>query len=268
MTIGPESEIRLETENGIVAAKVEYTKESAKFSIRNDSGIDDITYIESPLYLHILDLLANASPYHEMGSTRARARINLFRMVPLHIMDFANKMNIGMMGSDDNEHRNIVVADGGSFYYDAKRKTILFSQGEKEYFPLNVVSGIKIFGVLQILLDGGFLDVTKPLVWDEPENHLYPAWQVEFAKLLVQLSKSGIPVMITTHSSYFLQAIRYYAAKEKTEKYVNYYTSERTDKGLARMTEVTDSLEDVFRYLAEPLNKVINVDAVRDGIEM
>ena len=147
-------------------------------------------------------------------------------------------------------------------------KAIMFSQNGREFFPLNVASGIKIFGVLQMLLNGSFIDATKPLVWDEPENHLHPEWQVQFAKLLVQVSASGIPVMVTTHSPYFLQAIRYYAAKEKVEKYVSYYTSERENDGKVRMIDVSNNLEVVFRRLADPLNRIMNIDAVRAGIEL
>ena len=78
--------------------------------------------------------------------------------------------------------------------------------------PINVASGIKSFGALQLLLDGYCISNNRPLIWDEPENHLHPHWQVEFAKVIVQIVNSGIPVMISTHSPYFLQAVRYYSA--------------------------------------------------------
>lgn len=268
------SRMRLIMEDGRDSVKIEYTDDNkTHFIIGNPSGLDDITYIESPLYLHILDLLANASPYHEMGS-RSVSRLRIFRMVPLHIMDFANKINSNMDGySSLNLFDTSIVSDvkdimGGSFFYDSKMKAIMFSQNGREFFPLNVASGIKIFGVLQMLLNGSFIDATKPLVWDEPENHLHPEWQVQFAKLLVQVSVSGIPVMITTHSPYFLQAIRYYAAKEKVEKYVSYYTSERQKNGKVKMINVSNNLEVVFRKLAEPLNRIMNIDAIRTGLEL
>lgn len=270
----PGSKMRLIMEDGIASVDIEYLEgNKAHFKIGNPSGLEDITYIESPLYLHILDLLANASPYHEMGS-RSASRLRIFRMVPLHIMDFANKVNSNMDGYlSPNLFDTSIVSDvkdimGGSFFYESKMKAIMFSQNGREFFPLNVASGIKIFGVLQMLLNGSFIDATKPLVWDEPENHLHPEWQVQFAKLLVQVSASGIPVMVTTHSPYFLQAIRYYAAKEKVEKYVSYYTSERENDGKVRMIDVSNNLEVVFRRLADPLNRIMNIDAVRAGIEL
>lgn len=268
ITAGGKQSIKLEMEDAESAVSIRSTSKSVDYSCPRQMSLADVTYIESPLYLHILDLLVNASPYHELGSG---SRIRLMRMVPLHIVDFANKMSVGLIGEPTLFKPLSVDTEkimNGHFKYDSKRKTLMFHQGDNDFYPLNVASGIKIFGVLQVLLDGGFIDATKPLIWDEPENHLHPGWQVEFAKILVQLSKSGIPVLITTHSPYFLQAVRYYAAKEKTEKYVDYYTSVVLDNGKVDMKNVTNNLDEVFRVLADPLNKIMNVDAARDGIEM
>lgn len=45
------------------------------------------------------------------------------------------------------------------------------------------------------------------LIIDEPESHLDTANQVLFARLLVQFVKSGIRVLITTHSDYLLKEL-------------------------------------------------------------
>lgn len=225
--------------------------------------LDDISYVESPLYLHILDVLRNASDYREIN----KSRLSLFGMVPYHIKDFALKM----MAS--HEHQLDLFNDvpsfttkeiiNGVFDYDGERKTIVFKKDGLELYPLNVASGAKSFGVLQMLLDGGFIHANAPLIWDEPENHLHPGWQVQFAKLLVQMAKSGILVMITTHSPYFLQSVRYHAAEEGIEEYVNYYSAEVRSDNKVNFVNVNDRLGDVFRKLAMPLNQIMNVDEVR-----
>jgi len=157
---------------------------------------------------------------------------------------------------------------GGKFSYDDNRKSIVFVKDDMSILPLNTASGIKSFGVLQILLEGGFIDANRPLVWDEPENHLHPEWQIEFAKVIVQIYKSGVPVVITTHSPYFLQAIRYYSAKEKVENFVSYYMAQPTEDNLVEMEEVTKDLNRVFKKLAAPLTEIMNVDAARKGLEL
>ena len=45
------------------------------------------------------------------------------------------------------------------------------------------------------------------LVVEEPESHLHPAMQVEFARQLAAVVNSGIRVIITTHSECLLGAL-------------------------------------------------------------
>jgi predicted ATPase len=119
-----------------------------------------------------------------------------------------------------------------------------------------------------LLLDGEYVDANRPLIWDEPENHLHPEWQIEFAKVLVQIYKSGVPIIVTTHSPYFLQAIRFYAAKEGAEDFVSYYMTQPTGDGFVTMENATNDLNKVFKKLAAPLTGIMNIDAARQGIEL
>ena len=97
-----------------------------------------------------------------------------------------------------------------------------WKKGEQNYAPVNVASGIKAFGVLQMLLETQALDESKILIWDEPENHLHPEWQIKFASVLVELAKAGIPILISSHSPYFIQAVRYFADKLSMNDFVLY----------------------------------------------
>ena len=45
------------------------------------------------------------------------------------------------------------------------------------------------------------------MIVEEPESHLHPAMQVRFARELVHVVKRGVRVIITTHSTLFLEAI-------------------------------------------------------------
>lgn len=194
-------------------------------------------------------------------------------MAPFHIRDFAQKISniqyhrqISLFSPSPEIRTDQIV--GGSFHFDENKKSILFRKDGLDLYPLNVASGIKSFGVMQMLLDGDFINAESPLIWDEPENHLHPEWQVEFAKILVQVAKSGVPILISTHSPYFLQAIRYHAAATNIEKFVHYYSANTVDNNKVDMIEVTDNLSSVFEKLSKPLAKVMNVDAVRKGIKL
>lgn len=238
----------------------------------NEETLEDVTYVETPLYLHMLDSLMYAGAYREIDKRHRPSR----PMIPYHIKDFVEKMNASrsFLGSKgqfklffDNPIDTTGIV-GGEFSYDDSRKSIVFVKDDMSVLPLNTASGIKSFGVLQMLLEGKFIDANRPLVWDEPENHLHPEWQIEFAKVIVQIYKSGIPVLITTHSPYFLQAIRYYSAKEHVEDFVSYYMAQPTDENLVEMEDVTKDLNRVFKKLAAPLTGIMNIDAVRKGIDL
>lgn len=173
---------------------------------------EDITYVESPLYFHLLDSLKSSVAYREMKRT-----LGYKPMVPAHVKDFVDKV-LNFQNFDtqlslfEPQSKDFHTADiiHGTFAYDKSSRSIVYQKDGMKIKPINVASGIKSFGALQLLLDGYCISNNRPLIWDEPENHLHPQWQVEFAKVIVQIVNSGIPVMISTHSPYFLQAVRYF----------------------------------------------------------
>lgn len=226
---------------------------------------EDITYVESPLYFHLLDSLKSSVAYREMKRT-----LGFKPMAPAHVKDFVDKVlnfqdfhtQLSLFGPQSKDfHTEDIIH--GMFAYDKSSRSIVYQKDGMKIKPINVASGIKSFGALQLLLDGYCISNNRPLIWDEPENHLHPQWQVEFAKVIVQIVNSGIPVMISTHSPYFLQAVRYYSAMYSIEKYVNYYMAEGGNEDMVTMKEVTNDLNQVFLTLAEPLNSIMNVDEVR-----
>lgn len=236
------------------------------FALEGENFLEDATYIESPLYIHILDSLLRASPYKETSR-----KIGICPMLPAHIIDFANKIDsikyFNTRNKVDNNDINLSRVVGGYFYFDRKTKKLIFKYNGMSISPINVASGIKSFGVIQMLLDANYINENKILLWDEPENHLHPAWQLELASVFIQLAKNGTPILLTTHSPYFLQAIRYYAAKFNIEKFVKYYSSEiDKETNLSSFVNVSDDLNSVFSVLAEPLNKIMNIDEIRGNI--
>lgn len=252
------------------------TKAKVSFQIKDNkidnvliSGkeyLQDATYIESPLYLHLLDSLLYATTFREIS------RRKIFHpMLPSHIKDMAEKIDsmrlIGYERGLFSNTKQIESLAGGRFKFDNKSKNLYFEKDGKLLSPINVASGIKSFGVIQMLLEIDAINENKILIWDEPENHLHPEWQVEFANILVELAKSGIPVVISTHSPYFIQGIRYHAAKHDIERYVNYYLAEEENEGLSVIKEVTQDLNAIFFKLAEPLNSIMNIDLVRKKSE-
>lgn len=224
--------------------------------------LSDATYVESPLYLHMLDTLLRAETFRE-----AAGRYYRRSMLPIHIKDLAEKID-GLrftLDSSSSSLDSLGINDiiHGEFKYDMKTRRLVFLQEGHDISPINVASGIKTFGLVQMLLQNNTINANKVLIWDEPENHLHPEWQIAFAKLLVHLSSIGIPVLVSTHSPYFVQGVRYFSAQQDVEKYVNYYLAENGEDNLSELKEVTDNLNAIFVKLSKPLNAIMNVDLAR-----
>ena len=228
--------------------------------------LEDATYVESPLYLHLLDTIMMSSTYREVGR-RGGAFASVRAMASYHIKDLAEKilaMRFPLDGKTLDFVDELSHVMKGQFVYDKDSGGISFEKEKHKIHPLNVASGIKSFGLVQMLLQTEAISPNRLLIWDEPENHLHPQWQIEFARLLVELSAAGVPILVSTHSPYFVQGIRYFSARQKIERIVKYYLAEPTDDGRSDFRDVTNDLNAVFTKLAAPLNDIMNVDAVRE----
>lgn len=128
-----------------------------------------------------------------------------------------------------------------------------FRRGDEDFPLTNVATGIRSYALIQRLLELGIAATPgQLLILDEPEVHLHPKWQLEYARLLVDMvDQLGLKVLLTTHSPVFVEAIEM-IGRDKLKERCNVYLSERRDDGCF-MTEVTDNLERVYKTLAQPL---------------
>lgn len=262
-----ESKAKLEYDNPNSFLSLEFADDLInQVYFEGDDYLSDATYVESPLYLHILDTLLYAATYQEY---QTRPMMTFRGMVPIHIKDLANKLHALQMvpsGKESQSEYGLSELMGGRFAFDKDSKVLKFfsERMDMELSPINIASGIKTLGMVQILLETQVIGNDKILIWDEPENHLHPQWQVTFAELLVKLAKRGIPVIISTHSPYFVQGIRYFSAKHDLESFTNYYLAEEEeDSRLSVIHDVKDDLNQIFSKLAAPLNAIMNVDEAR-----
>ena len=227
----------------------------------SDINIEDATFVESPLYLQMIDTLAQARTFKDNNLT---SRVLGLRTsyINYHTQDMAQKLD-AYRGVDMTDmffrDEDVSEVTGGRFAYDTNKKSLLWIKDGKSYAPINVASGIKSFGVIQMLLETGAINENSILIWDEPENHMHPEWQLLFARLLVQLAQRGIPILLSSHSPYFIQAIRFYSHKTPLQDYVRYYMAEEQSDGLSVIEDVSNDLNRVFAKLAAPMNGIINL---------
>jgi predicted ATPase len=123
----------------------------------------------------------------------------------------------------------------------------------------NISAGMKPFLIIKRLLEAGEIKEQDILVFDEPEIHLHPDWQLKYAELLVLLQKEfKLNILLTTHSPYFLNAIEVYSQKNDISDHCNYYLTD-THGDACTIQEVTGNLDLVYQKLARPFQELENL---------
>lgn len=134
--------------------------------------------------------------------------------------------------------------------------TDLGVQRERKLNLNNLSAGVKSFMLIKMLLEKGILKEKDVLILDEPEIHLHPEWQLVYAEIIVLLHKMfDLSIIVTTHSSHFLEAIDIFSEKHGIESKCNYYLAREDEKDEFRRTvfdNVTESKEDVYLQMVSP----------------
>lgn len=165
------------------------------------------------------------------------------------MFDKLKKISFSIFLNDEFEDtilKEIQKIIDGNIVYDNKQRDFIYSKNEKAISIKNTASGIKSFGILQLLLENDILNQNSILIIDEPENHLHPKWQLKYAKVLVTLAKNGVKILIASHSPYMIEAIKRYSDLENLEESTNFYLAENS------IIEPRNRLEDIFKTLEEP----------------
>jgi len=98
------------------------------------------------------------------------------------------------------------------------------------------------------------------LLFDEPEVHLHPEWQIELAKLLVKLAEIGIPIFINSHSPYMLEALYTYANRSNIikEDFRLYYLEKDGDDGSILKNLTDEDPFPIFEKMSAAMDKINN----------
>lgn len=140
---------------------------------------------------------------------------------------------------------------------------VRYNKSNQDIAIKNTALGIKSFGIIQLLLKNNRLNNRSLLIIDEPEVHLHPIWQVKYAEILVLLSKEfDIPIVLTSHSPYFIEALEAYTKKYKYEKSSNFYFAEKSENGLT--SKITDVTKDITPILISISDSFYTIQDIND----
>jgi len=151
---------------------------------------------------------------------------------------------------------NIHSVVDGEFKED--EENLFFAEKKlKKPLPLSSIStGVKMFLVVKRLLELGEIKERDILIFDEPEIHLHPDWQIKFAEILILLQKEfDLTILLTTHSPYFLHAIEVYCDKYSLKDRLNCYLAE-SEGDISGVRDVSASIDTIYRQLARPFQEL------------
>lgn len=130
---------------------------------------------------------------------------------------------------------------GGKFiFYGGGRVTFKTSDGT-EYSVNAIAEGFRKIGILARHLETGIITpgVSGPLLWDEPESNLNPKLMRLFVEVLLELSRNGQQIILTTHDYVLLKWFDLLMDKGKGD-HVRYHTLYRKDNGSVQIKSTDD----------------------------
>jgi len=221
----------------------------AKFKVANNElPPSSVVFIDTPNSLDTFSFIKNATLL--IHQQRLNIHLPMFRtdLILQLSQDLISKKNINPI------YKKIEKVINGKVFYDKTKDEILYEKFslENKLFKMEKTSnGIKMFGFLQILLLNETIKEGSILILDEPEVHLHPKWQLKYAEFIVELVKSGVKVLVNSHSPYMIEALKRYSDLKKIEEKTNFYLAE---DGYIQQIEDSNSktLVEIYEKLSEP----------------
>lgn len=138
----------------------------------------------------------------------------------------------------------------GHFTYDDITQNIVYMLGNnkpKTIPILSTSSGAKVFGILQLIL---CLQDTENslLLLDGLDNELHPEWKLKYAQILTEISKLGIPLMVSSTSPYTIHSLKQF----NKDNYIKFYHGEITEDGSV-LKDCSNDLDPIFTSFASPM---------------
>lgn len=142
------------------------------------------------------------------------------------------------------------------FRYGIRYKEPEYEEIEKALSFSNISAGLKTFIFLKELILNGTLKDHGTIIFDEPEIHLHPEWQIKLAELIVLIQKEyDMHIVLTTHSPYFLYALEVFSTKYEVSEKTNYYYTQRKH-GKITVENIGKNLEIIYSALNKPFQSI------------
>ncbi|MGB0983376.1 MAG: AAA family ATPase [Saprospiraceae bacterium] len=242
------TKITLKDSKTNTSIKIEVENNQLTHLETNSHFFKKVTSVESPLILTLHSFIRDSLAFNRGFNQNA----DPYQGLPYHIFDLVKKISQKRFTEETQLSNEIKSIISGSLQFDSGQDDFIYTDSNhQKHNILNVASGIKSFGLLQLLLASNNLEKGSLLIIDEPEVHLHPFWQLKYAEILIRLVEEGVLVVVTSHSPYFIEALKTYSDKRIKDK-TKFYLGEMKEKGTI-FKDATNNLEPIFELLAEPM---------------
>jgi len=255
-TFNDKSELRIRS-NGkefIYADKFPQDNLSTK-----DIGVASIAFIETPVVWNLQEMFRSSS---DIESHLKLVGESIDIPYPYLMKDLYFKLATKREYCEKwtKQFRNEIISIIGGEFIKDEDGIFRFYKDETKYDLVDTATGIKTFGILQVLLDNNRLNNYSLLILDEPEVHLHPKWQLKIAKIIVELVKNGVKIVVNSHSPYMIEALQRYSELEKVNS--DFYLAE---EGYIKKenNSNSDTLAKIFEKLSEPFDVFEEMDSQR-----
>jgi predicted ATPase len=246
------SEIKIEDLNGVAIITQKYDKNSGIYSLELDNNLEtyfkDAYFIESPLVIDDSLRRYIGKEYHTRNRQDELASL-LSNTLSINSFDYSGI------------YKEITEIINGEIAVDLL-DGVRYKKNNLDISIKNTAVGIKSFGLIQLLLKNNRLNDRTLLIIDEPELYLHPTWQVKYAEILVRLAKEfAIPIVLTSHSPYFIEALEAYTKKYKYEKSTNFYFAGKNEDGLSsKIVNVTENITPILKSISEAFFEIQDIN--------
>lgn len=218
----PLMEGRITLEEG---GRVVFSNDSARDTLDEISFIKRAIYIESPLKSFPRAISLSALNMED-GFTRVKEDIvpgKLERLPELAEVLSGDFAYVKEYEEEEKEDVRALLGRSGRWFYQRK---------DGERFALDeCATGIKSLSILSVLYSRGWLDAETLLIIDEPEAHLHPQWIVEYARILLLLSKRlRVRILVTSHSPDMVNALHTIGLALGMGQDIGFYLAEADEK--------------------------------------
>ncbi len=137
----------------------------------------------------------------------------------------------------------------------------MYTSGSESIRPINVGFGISY--VLPIIISASLIKPGGVMIIENPEVHLHPRAQSELIKILCELSKCDVQVIIETHSDHIINGVRVFAKDNDFSEKDNIIHSVSELAGKRTVTEIRIDSDGNLTNLDDGFFDQINKDLMR-----